>query len=80
MIHKEVGMSGLLKYFKRKVDCDGLPDPEGPLASELSPDTTRAVNGSIWLDEIKHNAKHGTYNKYSPKLCARIGKWATIHT
>ena len=68
----------LLSYFHAAPRV--LPDPAGPLSSELSPsaiaEANAAVNG-VQQAKAKETKKRGTCIKYDEKMKIKIGKYSS---
>ncbi len=70
----------LYNYFK---PINGLPDPRGPLSSEIPPEVISVINKEVVQAQKQEAAtrskKRGTYWSYSPTQRAEIGRYATLH-
>ena len=67
----------ILRYL---VPIDGLPDPKGPLLSEIPSSIITEVNRQVWKATSKvKQQKHGSYQVFSPFVCMNIGSYACQH-
>ena len=66
----------LLRYFKPK---DGLPDPRGTLSSSIPAAAIAQANKEVQRATSSEKQKRGPYKKYSARLRAEIGKYASHH-
>ena len=58
-----------------------LPDPRGPLSTSLPPRAIAQANAEVRksLDDGKQVKARGSYHRYSPKMRAAIGKYASTN-
>ena len=59
----------LLRYFR---PVDSLPDPNAPLSSSLDLQAISSANDEVRKVLQCSTGKHGPYQKYSPKMRAKI--------
>ena len=64
----------LLRYLK---PINGLPDPKGPLSSEIPSSVIAEVSREV--QEATKNKKRRPYKTYSPSVCFEIGSYACQH-
>ena len=71
-------LMSLLQYFER---ADVLPDPRGTLSTSLPPRAIARANAEVRrsLDEGNSMKARRSYHRYSPKVRAAIGKYASTN-
>ena len=66
----------LMRYFKTK---DGLPDPKGTLSRSMPSPAIAEANKEVRKATNEQPSKRGPYKRYSPRLRAEIGQYASHH-
>lgn len=68
----------ILQYFKRKTNS--LPDPNGPLSSQIPPAVIESANKMVQEAQAQPaSKKRGQYNRFTALTRGAIGKYSTLH-
>ena len=76
-----MGKNGSLQYLQHR---DSLPDPKGSLSSAILAQAIAQANQEVQavaekVIQLRERRKRGTQNRYSPRDCADIGRYASQH-